>query len=174
MNFKIRFKAIVILLVLISLLLPTIAMAQGSNRHFGTQRDRYGSLASEVTESGDLSYMMNWLNGGTGIDRYKGWVWDTWTGDNNGVRFRYVYPTFDPDSSSYWVGDAYTSTGVYYQRVYELQLALYYLGYNTSSNLDGKWGPTTKQAVKDFQYAHSLSADGVVGARTWTRLSYDS
>ncbi len=37
--------------------------------------------------------------------------------------------------------------------------------------VDGLYGPLTEQAVKRFQTAHGLSADGVAGPRTLTRLT---
>ena len=38
-------------------------------------------------------------------------------------------------------------------------------------NIDGKLGPKTKQAIKDFQTQNSLTADGKVGPRTWAKLA---
>lgn len=53
--------------------------------------------------------------------------------------------------------------------VLSLQSALKNLGYNVGS-IDGKFGPQTQSAVKDFQSDHSLTVDGVVGSQTWTQL----
>lgn len=35
---------------------------------------------------------------------------------------------------------------------------------------DGKFGPLTEEAVKEFQTSHGLVADGIVGAKTWAAL----
>lgn len=51
-----------------------------------------------------------------------------------------------------------------------IQTALKNAGYYTGS-VDGKIGPQTKQAVKEFQRTHGLSADGKVGQKTWTQLA---
>ena len=54
-------------------------------------------------------------------------------------------------------------------QVKELQRALTHLGYSTGT-IDGQYGPATTQAVKNFQTAHGLTADGVCGPQTITAL----
>ena len=54
-------------------------------------------------------------------------------------------------------------------RVREIQLALRAAGFDPGSS-DGRLGPRTKTAVRDFQQAHGLNPDGKVGPRTWAKL----
>ncbi len=51
----------------------------------------------------------------------------------------------------------------------QIQLALKNAGYYQGT-VDGKMGKGTRQAVKDFQKANNLSADGKVGKKTWDAL----
>ncbi|MCM8766332.1 MAG: peptidoglycan-binding protein, partial [Candidatus Omnitrophica bacterium] len=37
--------------------------------------------------------------------------------------------------------------------------------------VDGKLGPKTRQAIKDFQRSKGLRVDGIVGKKTWQELS---
>ena len=61
----------------------------------------------------------------------------------------------------------YGSTG---SDVLYVQTALKALGYYSGS-LTGHYGNKTAQAVMDFQRANSLSADGVVGAKTMAKIT---
>ena len=51
-----------------------------------------------------------------------------------------------------------------------LQDALNALGYSTGS-LDGAFGPNTEAALKRYQRAKGLTADGVCGCNTWTKIA---
>ena len=51
----------------------------------------------------------------------------------------------------------------------EIQTALKKAGY-FKGTIDGKMGRKTRKAIKAFQKAQGLKADGVVGKRTWLRL----
>jgi len=55
-------------------------------------------------------------------------------------------------------------------RTKQIQAALKKAGFY-SDKIDGKPGPKTKKAVKAFQKAKGLTADGVVGPKTWKELS---
>ena len=51
----------------------------------------------------------------------------------------------------------------------EIQTALKNAGFDPGA-IDGKAGPRTDQAVKEFQRAKSLKVDGKVGPKTWGEL----
>lgn len=54
--------------------------------------------------------------------------------------------------------------------VRSVQQALKNAGYYRGA-VDGKAGAKTREAIKAFQRANGLEADGVVGPRTWKKLS---
>ena len=49
------------------------------------------------------------------------------------------------------------------------QMFLNLNGYNCGS-VDGIFGPKTEKAVKEWQKAHGLKADGIIGPKTWASL----
>jgi peptidoglycan hydrolase-like protein with peptidoglycan-binding domain len=55
------------------------------------------------------------------------------------------------------------------ERVKELQRELHRLGLEPGM-VDGRYGPLTTQAVKRFQEAHNLPADGIAGPETLSRI----
>ncbi len=55
------------------------------------------------------------------------------------------------------------------ERVKELQRELHRLGLEPGM-VDGRYGPLTTQAVKRFQEAHNLPADGIAGPETLNRI----
>ncbi|MDE6294150.1 MAG: peptidoglycan-binding protein, partial [Clostridiales bacterium] len=61
------------------------------------------------------------------------------------------------------------AVGNTYGNVAAVQARLTTLGYY-SSTIDGKWGSRTTAAVKKFQTANGLKADGIVGSGTASRL----
>lgn len=52
----------------------------------------------------------------------------------------------------------------------EIQQALKNAGFYQGP-VDGKIGPQTREAVRQFQQVNGLKVDGVVGKQTWTKLS---
>jgi peptidoglycan hydrolase-like protein with peptidoglycan-binding domain len=52
----------------------------------------------------------------------------------------------------------------------EIQQALKNAGFYQGA-VDGKMGPITKEAVREFQRVHGLKDDGLVGRQTWSQLS---
>ena len=59
------------------------------------------------------------------------------------------------------------------EAVFELQARLFELGYFTG-RIDGRFGAETTEAVKAFQRANGLGADGVVGSGTKNKLNSGS
>lgn len=51
----------------------------------------------------------------------------------------------------------------------QIQTALKSAGFY-SGELDGKIGPKTRDAIKEFQKANELKVDGKVGRQTWSKL----
>jgi len=54
-------------------------------------------------------------------------------------------------------------------RTIDVQKALHNAGFNIGS-IDGKTGPKTKKAIKEFQKENNLTIDGIVGKKTWEAL----
>ena len=52
----------------------------------------------------------------------------------------------------------------------DIQQALKNSGFYQGS-VDGKMGPLTKGAIREFQRVHGLKDDGVVGKQTWAQMS---
>jgi N-acetylmuramoyl-L-alanine amidase len=56
------------------------------------------------------------------------------------------------------------------EAVRDLQRRLAVLGYDTSADEPGEFGPTTEAAVRAFQEQRRLDVDGVCGPQTWAAL----
>lgn len=70
--------------------------------------------------------------------------------------------------SAYLEGKGATPTG-FKPTTKEIQTALKNAGFDPGT-IDGKMGPKTRQAVKEFQKTKGLNPDGVVGPKTWAEL----
>jgi peptidoglycan hydrolase-like protein with peptidoglycan-binding domain len=55
-------------------------------------------------------------------------------------------------------------------RTRDIQRSLKNAGFYAGA-IDGKMGPLTREAVKEFQRVHGLTDDGIVGKKTWAKLS---
>lgn len=64
---------------------------------------------------------------------------------------------------------AYLSQGSKGEEVKKMQTALNRAG--SSLTIDGKYGPKTMQAVKNFQEDNGLAIDGICGPKTWEKLT---
>jgi peptidoglycan hydrolase-like protein with peptidoglycan-binding domain len=62
-----------------------------------------------------------------------------------------------------------SSAGFIKPGIRDIQTALKNAGFDPGA-IDGKIGPRTQQAIKEFQRAKGLKVDGVVGPRTWGEL----
>ncbi|WP_262700490.1 MULTISPECIES: serine/threonine-protein kinase [Streptomyces] len=74
-------------------------------------------------------------------------------------------------SCHYYSGTALTKYGDKGDRVREVQCILKARGYNIGPyGVDGDFGDDTRLSVRDFQQAHHLRVDGIVGGDTWPAL----
>jgi hypothetical protein len=64
------------------------------------------------------------------------------------------------------------STLTSYVKDVQRRLKTFYPAYAGSLAVDGAFGPKTTAAVKEFQRRSGLTADGIVGKRTWVALGY--
>ena len=61
--------------------------------------------------------------------------------------------------------------GPYKPTAEQIQTALKKAGFYTGK-IDGKIGPISDKAIKDFQAANKLKVDGKVGPKTWEKLKF--
>ncbi len=54
--------------------------------------------------------------------------------------------------------------------VFKVQQRLHDLGFYVRDNIDGRWGPNTAAAVRNFQRSKGLAATGQLNSRTMAAL----
>jgi peptidoglycan hydrolase-like protein with peptidoglycan-binding domain len=77
--------------------------------------------------------------------------------------------TAQADTNSSSAFNSVLKSGAQSDEVKKVQLKLKELGY-FKGNATGLYGSITVNAVKDYQYANGLKADGIVGKGTWDKL----
>jgi peptidoglycan hydrolase-like protein with peptidoglycan-binding domain len=55
--------------------------------------------------------------------------------------------------------------------IFKVQQKLHDLGFYVRDNIDGRWGPNTMAAVKNFQRSKGLSPTGQLDVQTMTALN---
>lgn len=153
-------------------------------------RNRYGSPISV-----GYAFKRIWEGGhGTTSQHYAGVAFDCGQNSGSAARTRLYNAARATGAWGYVEPQSLTPTWVHFDRRYGTpacggssgyptlrqgsistyvlicQDALNALGYNAGS-LDGKFGSATAAALRQFQRNVSLSADGVCGCSTWTRLA---
>lgn len=92
--------------------------------------------------------------------------------------WRYVEPAVDTPRwvhfDDRWIASGYPLARLGSKGVYVLiaQDALITLGYDTGG-LDGVFGNLTRQSVISYQGKNGLTADGIIGEKTWRKLMAD-
>lgn len=90
------------------------------------------------------------------INKYKLYLWDAEvTGESLGASAPMTYPTLKRGSRG--------------EHVLAWQKMLNLNGYFSGAE-DGIFGPNTEHAVKQWQTAHKLTADGIIGPKTWVTV----
>lgn len=83
------------------------------------------------------------------------------------AKYKKIYPSNEPAKPTTWHGTV-LKIGSKGEAVRQLQLSLFHHGYQI--NIDGDFGRGTRDAVRAFQRANGLVADGIVGRVTQEKL----
>ncbi len=70
---------------------------------------------------------------------------------------------------SFKAGLEFNSEDITFDRTEQIQTALKNAGFY-KGRIDGKIGPRTKTAIREFQKSGGMNSDGVVGSKTWEAL----
>lgn len=86
------------------------------------------------------------------------------------------YPTDSSNDPGDWNGNCWVGESSAYLNdanyVAGVQSLVHTNGYGCYPTVDGVAGPETNAAIKCWQHARGLSADGIVGSATWQSLGY--
>lgn len=137
-------------------------------------------LAETLVASRDprIKYIIS--NGQIVSAKVSPWQWRKYSGSNG--HFHHVHISVDPSPSLYddargWdlsagapVADEFPrlSRGMTGSQVKYLQTKLNNHGFKL--DVDGDFGPSTERAVRAFQNANGIPADGIAGGTTWQKL----
>lgn len=121
---------------------------------------------SAVPQCGDwTSYLMWQFTDAASVSGINGAVDMSYAPSIEALKGNYTQEDFSPMANP---TVQLNSTGAVVQK---LQADLNTLGAKPQLAIDGSFGPTTLQAVKNFQAKHGLTQDGVVGPNTWAAIS---
>lgn len=140
-------KKFIFSLIVLIVAIPNISFAHQSGCH------RWHSCPSDTGSyvQGDLGYVSQYPTYKNGVTTYP---------DNPYYRTEYG-------------GTKYATPGYYSYSttVYSYQIKLISFGYLAEGQADGKKGPKTMLAIKQFQKDNSLASDGLVGVLTSNKLN---
>ena len=141
------------------------ALLPGTAVFTGKSADSHPHIGLYVGD-GNVIEAMGSVNGVT-TSKITNSKWTYW-GELKDVRYGAAEPGEEPEPGQ----DRPTiRKGDRGEAVTECQEILVDLGYDIgASGVDGKFGAKTEAAIKLFQKRHGLTADGIVGPKTWAQL----
>lgn len=139
-----------------------------------------GKIARKLAASRDprIKYIIS--NGEILSATVSPWQWRKYTGSNPHDRHFHVSVGANYDSEAFWNLDGVDATPVESAPAVISRPTLRsgskgehvrYLQSKINTSVDGDFGPKTERALKEFQKAAGLVADGICGPYTWRALA---